>query len=208
MTPTEKNLVPGSQAVAQARKLADRVTDRERLYIEAAGALYDDWETVPYPKRLIRWLGAQKALHEAYPDDDEAAVLYALALVAVGDSEGDVSLTSHREAGRILEPMFARLPEHPGVIHYTIHAYDKPELAESAVPMARAYAKVAPNMAHANHMPTHIFTRLGYWEDSKIWNERARAGGDYYSQAADLANGADTGRQCLVWAKEFLAQRQ
>lgn len=174
MTPTEANLVPGAQAVAHARRLANGLSEREKLYIEAAGALYDDWKTVPYPKRLERWLSAQEKLYRAYPDDDEAAAFYALALVAVGDSHADSNFENHRQAGTILEEVFGRKPEHPGAIHYSIHAYDKPPLALKAVPMARAYGKVAPNIAHANHMPTHIYTRLGYWGDSKMWNERAR----------------------------------
>ena len=173
-TPDENALRSGSAAVAKARKYSAKVTDRERLYIEAVAALYDDWQNVPYKARIERWYEAQHKVYESYPNDDEAATLYALSLVAVGDSNADANFEKHIEAGAILDGLFLRNPEHPGVIHYTIHAFDKPALAEKAVSMARAYGKIAPNLPHALHMPTHIFTRLGMWGDSKVWNERAR----------------------------------
>src|SRR5437660_12182593 len=105
------------------------------------------------------------ALKAAYPQDEEAAIFHALTL-AITAPKTDKTFANQRKCGEILEPIFAHQPQHPGVAHYIIHCYDNPLLAEKGLGAARAYAKIAPASAHANHMPSHIFTRVGSWDES------------------------------------------
>ena len=112
------------------------------------------------------------ALQAAYPQDDEAAIFHALTL-AITAPKTDKSFTKQRKCGEILEPIFARQPHHPGIAHYIIHCYDNPVLAEKGLGAARLYAKIAPASAHANHMPSHLFTRVGSWDESISSNIRA-----------------------------------
>src|SRR5258705_1309945 len=114
------------------------------------------------------------ALQNAYPDDIEAAIFHALALDITALKQ-DKTFANQRKCGEILEPIFEKLPNHPGVAHYIIHCYDNPALAQQGLKAARAYAKIAPASAHANHMPSHIFTRVGSWEESVQSNKRSEA---------------------------------
>ena len=116
-----------------------------------------------------------KQLYQRYPSDNEAAVFYSLTLVATGMMSNDKSYTREKEAAGILNRVLAREPQHPGVTHYIIHSYDYPALAHLALPAARSYAKIAPASAHARHMPSHIFTRLGLWQEGVSSNLGAKA---------------------------------
>ncbi len=113
------------------------------------------------------------ALQAAYPSDDEAAVFHALALY-ISAPKTDKTFANQRKCGEILEPIFARQPHHPGAAHYLIHCYDNPVLAEKGLVAARMYAKIAPASAHANHMPSHIFTRVGSWDESIASNLKSK----------------------------------
>ncbi len=137
---------------------------REKAYVDALGEIYkQDGQNIEVHARAFE----QKmgVLQEAYPNDSEAAIFHALTL-DITASKTDKSYANQRKCGEILEPIFAEQPHHPGVAHYLIHCYDNPVLAEKALPAARAYAKIAPTSAHAHHMPSHIFTRLGLWDES------------------------------------------
>ena len=140
-------------------------TARERGYIDAASALYDDFKTVDQRTRMIRYRDAMGRLAAANPGDGEAAAFYALALAFAADP-ADKTYADQLKAGSILETLWRAQPEHPGLAHYIIHTYDVPALAPRAVEAARRYAKIAPDAPHALHMPSHTFTRLGYWQDS------------------------------------------
>ena len=176
--PTDEELQQGSQAIEMAKSLQPP-TDRERAYIAAAEAYYRNWRNKSHPERIAAWKIAQNTVYQNNRDDIDAAAFYALALLATAPKT-DKSYTHQRAAGVILEHLYSREPEHPGVVHYLIHAYDNPELASRALEAARAYDKIAPNVPHALHMPTHIFTRLGIWTDSIDWNTRsAKAALDY-----------------------------
>ncbi|MEA2080273.1 MAG: tetratricopeptide repeat protein [Pseudomonadota bacterium] len=181
--PTEAELQQGSQAIEMAKSLPPP-TDRETAYIAAAGSYYKNWGNKSHPERIASWKTAQNNVYQNNGDDTDAAGFYALALLATAPKE-DKSYTHQREAGAILEALYSREPEHPGVVHYLIHAYDNPELAARALEAARAYDKIAPDVPHALHMPTHIFTRLGIWTDSINWNTRsARAALNYPANGA------------------------
>jgi tetratricopeptide (TPR) repeat protein len=140
-------------------------TPRERAYIAAVNELYKDAATVPHRDRTIAYARAMDRVQRANPNDTEARIFYALALnqtAAANDKTYKVQL----EATQILEPLWKKLPDHPGLPHYIIHAYDHPPLAEKALAAARRYAEIAPSAPHALHMPSHTFTRVGYWKDS------------------------------------------
>jgi hypothetical protein len=140
-------------------------TPRERDFIAAAAALYDKFETVDQGARQRAYRDAMARLAAKYSDDPEASAFYALALAAAADP-ADKSYVDQLKAGAMLEKLWAAQPEHPGLAHYIIHAYDVPALAPRAVAAARRYAAIAPDAPHALHMPSHTFTRLGYWQDS------------------------------------------
>ena len=147
-------------------------TERENAYIAAAGSYYSDWSKKSHPERIASWKTAQHTVYQSNRDDTDAAAFYALALLATAP-KGDKSYSNQREAGAILEDLYSNESEHPGVVHYLIHAYDNPALASRALEAARAYDKIAPDVPHALHMPTHIFTRPGIWNDSIDWNTRS-----------------------------------
>ena len=169
--PSEQALQKGQAALAQARAL-NAPTERERAYVAAAEAFYTDWQTVGHAARIAAWETAQEAVYRAYPDDVEAGAFYALAHLATAP-KADNTFAHQKTAGALLEDLLARAPEHPGLFHYTIHAYDNPMLASRAVDVARGYDKLAPDVPHALHMPTHIFVRLGLWPDVIDWNVRS-----------------------------------
>ena len=154
----------GADEIQKARELKAG-TAREKDYIEALGVFYDGWEQRGHAVRAKAYQEAMRGVQERNPKDEEAAILYALALVATASLE-DKSYENQRKAASILEPIFAAHSDHPGVAHYLIHAYDNPVLAPQGVAAARAYSKIAPDLPHALHMPSHIFTRLGLWGDS------------------------------------------
>jgi tetratricopeptide (TPR) repeat protein len=140
-------------------------TEHEQDYLDAIHVFYKDWKTIDRNKRKQLFEQKMEALYKKYPNDKEAAIFYALALNATADPT-DKTYVNQKKAGQILKTIFKDQPDHPGVAHYIIHTYDYPELAKLALPTARRYAQIAPASAHAQHMPSHIFTRLGLWEES------------------------------------------
>jgi tetratricopeptide (TPR) repeat protein len=162
--PDAKVIHHGLDEVSTCRKLALKTTPRENAYIAAIGAFYSDSEKLDHDARAQAYSVAMKKLYESYPDDHEAATFYALSLLA-SEPHNDETFASRKQAAAILEPLFATEPEHPGVAHYLIHAYDRPQLAQLGIPAARRYAQVAPAAPHALHMPSHIFARVGLWQD-------------------------------------------
>ncbi len=155
----------GAKETAKAREIAasnPKTTAHEKAYIEAVSAIYSAPDASVYD-RAKKLAPAMEKVHAAYPDDDEAAIFYAVALY---DSAGsDKTYANQRKCGEILEPLFKKHPNHPGIAHYLIHCYDNPVLAQQGLSPAREYAKIAPDSAHATHMPSHIFVRLGLWQD-------------------------------------------
>jgi len=150
--------------VNTAKKLATKATPRENSYITAITSFYSDSEKSDHAARAKAYSDAMKNVYAAYPDDHEAAVFYALSLLA-SEPHADATFINRKQAAAILEKLFATEPDHPGVAHYLIHAYDKPQLAQLGIPAARRYAQVAPAAPHALHMPSHIFARVGLWQD-------------------------------------------
>lgn len=169
--PGKEDLKNGYEAVVKAKQL-NPSSKKEQDYIAAMDALYKDWETTSHSVRITNWENTQKKLHQLYPDDIDAAAFYALALLTTAPKE-DKTFTNQKKAGALLEELLAKAPEHPGLFHYTIHAYDNPVLAKNAIDIARSYDKLAPNVPHALHMPSHIFIRLGLWSDAIDWNTRS-----------------------------------
>ncbi|MGH9442453.1 MAG: hypothetical protein ACRD16_09265 [Thermoanaerobaculia bacterium] len=170
--PSPDDLRIGRESVARARALG-APTRRERSYIEAMGSFYDDSERVSHETRAARYEEAMRRISVQDPRDREGAAFYALALLSTA-SPTDKAHVKQKKAAAILEEIFSENPKHPGAAHYMIHAFDSPELAPLALDAARSYAKIAPAAPHALHMPSHIFTRLGDWDDS-ISSNRASA---------------------------------
>ena len=154
----------GQQAIAAAASPAAK-TERERGYIEAATQLYAEYERRSQSDRVNAYRDAMAGLAARYPADEEASIFYALSLAFAADP-ADKTYAAQLEAGAILEKLFAKRPDHPGLAHYVIHTYDVPPLADHALEAARRYAEIAPSAPHALHMPSHTFTRVGYWQES------------------------------------------
>jgi len=180
--PTRDELVKGSEILRLAKEL--KTPEKVRDYLNAIDAFYSGWEHTNHKTRTARFERQMAALRNKYPEDTEASIFYALALNAAADPT-DKTYTKQREAGTILEGLYAGQPDHPGIAHYIIHNYDYPELAEMALPIARRYARIAPASAHAQHMPSHIFTRLGLWGESIQSNLNSTASALCYSQSLD-----------------------
>src|SRR5215212_1321078 len=132
-----------------------------------------------------------RKLHERYPQDDEASVFYALSLIATGTMDGDHAFPRQKKAGAILNEVLAKNPDHPGVAHYLIHSFDYPALAELALLAARRYATIAPDSAHAQHMPSHIFTRLGLWDEAISSNRAAEAAARAWAKDSGMSGAWD-----------------
>ena len=214
-----------AQQLDAGRKTIERATavgaktPRERGFIAATAALYDKFETVDQRTRLRAYRDAMGKLAEQHPDDPEASAFYALAIAAAADP-ADKSYVDQLKAGAILEKLWRAQPEHPGMAHYIIHSYDVPALASRAVDAARRYAKIAPDAPHALHMPSHTFTRLGYWQDSIDTNIMSASAarkinavgeelhaGDYQTYAY-LQSGQDAAaRRAVDSVAEVLARR-
>ena len=178
--PTEAELQKGSGAVERAKAVGVR-TVRERDYIEAIEVFYKDSDKLDHRARAFAYSDAMGRLYRRHSSDREAGVFYALTLVATGMMSNDKSYAKEKRAAQILNRVLAREPQHPGVAHYLIHSYDYPALAHLALPAARSYAKIAPASAHAQHMPSHIFTRLGLWQEAIRSNLDARAAAKAYA---------------------------
>lgn len=166
-----KDWKEGWIAVEKAKSAGGK-TEREREYIAAMEALYKDSETLDLRTRQLAYETAMEQVYRRYPDDREAAVLYALAL-NMTVLPTDKTYANQLKAGTILEKVFTEQPNHPGAAHYLIHSYDYPPIANKGLKAARRFADIAPAAPHALHMPSHIFTRLGYWQDSIRTNHAA-----------------------------------
>jgi hypothetical protein len=162
--PSPAMLKSGAAAVAKGLAVPP-ATERERAYLEAIGRFYQNSDTLDHRTRAVAYAQAMDELHTKYPDDREAAVFYALALDATWPPT-DNTYANLKKAAGILETVWAEQPNHPGVVHYLIHSYDVPALAPQGLKAARVYAAIAPAVPHAQHMPSHIFTRLGLWQES------------------------------------------
>ncbi|HEX2277710.1 MAG TPA: hypothetical protein VHN13_11360 [Candidatus Tectomicrobia bacterium] len=170
--PSPKAVQEGWAAVERAKAIGGK-TPREQAYIAAVEAFYKDASTVEHRTRALAYERAMEQLHRTHPDDREAAVFYALALNATA-LPADKTYANQLKAAALLEVIFAEQPNHPGVAHYLIHSYDYPPIADRGLPAARRYASIAPAAPHALHMPSHIFTRQGLWQES-IASNRASA---------------------------------
>ncbi|MFI5090218.1 MAG: hypothetical protein ACHP7P_09205 [Terriglobales bacterium] len=162
--PGPADLKAGVAALEKAKSVGAK-TQRERDYIAAIETFYKDSDKLDHRTRALAYEKAMEQMQARYPDDHEAAVFHALALLATAPPT-DKTYANQKKAGAILEKIFVEQPQHPGVAHYIIHAYDYPPLADRALDAARRYAKIAPDSPHALHMPSHIFTRLGLWQES------------------------------------------
>jgi hypothetical protein len=160
----QSNLAPGLAAIQRAKAIGAK-TERERDYIEALFLMYADYDKRSHAERIRSFRDAQEKIAAAYPNDDEAQIAYALTLNTSADLN-DKTYTQQLKGAAILEPISKRLPRHPGVTHYLIHLYDYPALAEQGLAAANRYADIAPAAPHAQHMPSHIYTRVGAWKQS------------------------------------------
>jgi tetratricopeptide (TPR) repeat protein len=163
--PSRAALDRGRQALDRGQALGTG-SGRERGYLAALAQFFTDVDTVDHTDRVQAYEQAMAQLHAQYPGDSEATVLYAFALLASAASHPpDKTYARQKKAGELLQPVFRAHPDHPGVAHYIIHAYDYPTLARGGLDAARRYASLAPDSPHALHMPSHIFTRLGLWDE-------------------------------------------
>jgi hypothetical protein len=163
----------GRQAAEAGARIATRATSRERAYLAAVAKLYADHERLDQRARLLAYESAMSQLSAAYPDDPEARIFHALSLAASA-LPTDKTYANQLRAGAMLEEMFVKQPNHPGLAHYIIHSYDYPALADRAAAAAAKYADIAPSAAHALHMPSHTFTRVGMWRESVKTNQRSK----------------------------------
>jgi tetratricopeptide (TPR) repeat protein len=161
--PDRKTIKRGLAEVNKAKRMHS-TDDRERGYISAIDAFYSGSKRRDYHDRAIAYTKVMETNYQRHPEDREGAAFYALALLASAPDQ-DTTFANQKKAGAILEILFAQEPNHPGIAHYIIHSYDSPQLAEMGLAAARAYAKIAPAAPHALHMPSHIFARLGLWQD-------------------------------------------
>lgn len=171
--PTSAELERGRAAAARAKAAVPR-TRRETDYVEAVDAFFRDSATVDHATRALAYASAMERLHHRYPDDREGGIFYALALLGTA-SPTDKTYANQKKAAGILNRVLPVQPDHPGVAHYLIHSFDYPQLAELALPAARSYSKIAESSPHALHMPSHIFVRLGMWDDSIRSNQDSAA---------------------------------
>jgi Tetratricopeptide repeat len=172
-------------ALEKAREIGAK-TQRERDWIEALSAYYRDHERTPVNVRLAAYNKAMEQLTQRYPGDYEAQVFYALTLQAAA-SPADTTYANQLKSAALLQKLYEQNPQHPGVIHFMIHAYDFAPIAEQGIPAARRYAEVAPAVPHARHMPSHIYSMVGQWEESIASNMSALAIQPDYYHAADFA---------------------
>ncbi|MFZ3371136.1 MAG: hypothetical protein WA239_28775 [Candidatus Sulfotelmatobacter sp.] len=162
--PDAKVIQRGLDEVHEAKTTDGPTTAREKAYIAAIATFYNNSKKLNHEARAKAYSDAMKKVYESYPDDPEAAAFYALSLLA-SEPHDDETFANRKQAAAVLENLFAIEPDHPGVAHYLIHAYDKPQLAQLGLPAARRYAQIAPAAPHALHMPSHIFARVGLWQD-------------------------------------------
>jgi tetratricopeptide (TPR) repeat protein len=199
--PTEAELKKGTEAIKIAQSITNK-TKREADYIEAVARFYERANQVDHHTRVLNFEKAMEKIYSDYPDDPEAPVFYALALNAAADPT-DKTYKNQRKAIEILLPLFEKQPLHPGLAHYIIHSSDYPELAKLGLNAARKYASIAPASAHAQHMPSHIFTRLGLWDECIKSNLVSVSSAQCYADKANIKGHWDEelhGLDYLVYA--------
>jgi hypothetical protein len=199
--PTPAELEKGNRVISIAQSLPQK-SKRETDYINAIASFYKNWNTTDHRTRTLNFEKAMEKMYQQYPDDKEAAIFYALSLVGSANP-ADKSYHNQRKAGAILTALYPNEPNHPGIVHYIIHSYDYPELAALALPAARKYASIAPSSAHAQHMPSHIFTRLGLWDESIKSNLASIASAKCYAENTGIKGHWDEelhGMDYLVYA--------
>ncbi|MBV8510734.1 MAG: hypothetical protein JO289_11255, partial [Xanthobacteraceae bacterium] len=177
--PSEAALKAGADAVAKAKSIGAK-TDRERDYIEAIAAFYRDSDKLDNRTRSVAYEKAMEQVYARYPDDREAGVFYALALNTTA-LPTDKTYANQEKAAKILQQVFAEQPNHPGAAHYLIHSYDSAPLADLGLPAAICYSDIAPAVPHALHMPSHIFTRVGQWQNAIESNLASADAGQNYA---------------------------
>ena len=186
----DKSQLQAGRESAERGKTVGAKTERERAYLGAVGKLYSDYEGTPQRARLIAYRDAMGEVAAKYPEDHEAQIFYALA-IAASEDPADKTYAGRLKAGAILEQLFEQEPAHPGLAHYIIHTYDVPALAGRALVAARRYSEIAPDAPHALHMPSHTFTRTGYWQDSIDSNIAAAAAARREGQTAEELHASD-----------------
>jgi hypothetical protein len=194
------NLPLGLAAIENAKAIGAK-SERERDYVDALAVMYVDYDKTPHQARVQSYLKKMEALAAKYPDDDEAQIFYAITL-NVSASPADKTYANQLKGVAILEPIWQRQPMHPGVAHYLIHLYDYPAIADKGLTAAVRYAKIAPNAPHAQHMPSHIFTRVGYWKESIAANLASVSAAKASREGGDQLHGQDY----LVYAYLQLSQ--
>jgi tetratricopeptide (TPR) repeat protein len=180
--PGPKELKKGSQLLDIAESLPK--SERAAHYIDAIKVFYNDWETTDHKTREQLYEKKMEQIYKTQEDDTEAGIFYALAITSAADPN-DITYSNQTKAGDILQKLFKEQPNHPGIAHYIIHTYDYPEIAENALTTARKYAEIAPASAHAQHMPSHIFTRLGLWQESINTNINSASSAVCYSESVN-----------------------
>jgi tetratricopeptide (TPR) repeat protein len=188
--PTPSELKKGRVAIERAKSVGAR-TERERDYIAAIETCFRDSDEFDHRTRTLAYEKAMERVHLRYPTDHEATIFYALTLIASGMMANDKSYAKEKKAAGLLNRVLSAEPDHPGVAHYLIHSYDYPPLARLALPAARRYAQIAPASAHARHMPSHIFTRLGLWREVIRSNLDAAAAAKAYAARNHMAGAWD-----------------
>ena len=192
--PGTPNYDQGKRAIARAVAL-EGGTPKEQGYIDAVAKIFVGTEPADYPARKKAFERAMADLHQRFPSDAEVTIFYALALTATAPPE-DKTYTNQKKAAGLLDGLASSLPSHPGILHYTIHAYDSPEMAEHALDAARRYSEIASSVPHGLHMSSHIFTRLGLWKESVATNSAASRAGHRFASELGLAG---------VWDEELHA---
>ena len=186
----DQGQLQAGQAAIELGTTTGTKTEREAAYIAAASTLYKDFETTPQRARLLAYRDAMEGVAARFPADHEAQIFYALAITASEDP-ADKTYAGRLKAGAILEKLFEEEPNHPGLAHYIIHTYDVPPLADRALEAARRYSQIAPDAPHALHMPSHTFTRVGYWQDSINSNVAAAAAAKRDGETAEELHASD-----------------
>lgn len=189
-TPVPAPNLPLGLAAIETAKAIGAKTQRENDYIDALTVMYRDYDKLPHQARVQAYLQKMSDLAAHYPDDDEAQIFYAITL-NVSAPAADKTYANQLKGAAILEPIFQRQPQHPGVAHYLIHLYDYPPIAARGLPAALRYSKVAPNAPHAQHMPSHIFTRVGYWKESIAANAASVDAAKSNNEIGDQLHGQD-----------------
>ena len=201
--PLAPGTIPIAQKEIQQAQQIGTASERERQLINALALIFQNAATVPYRTRALNYEQAMSKLASENRKDIEAQVFYVLALLA-NASPADKTHTKQKQAADLLEPLNRTDPQHPGIPHYLIHAYDNAELAPRGLPAARAYSQIAPSAPHALHMPSHIFTRLGLWDDSIASNLAAKEAAHHQAEPVHLHldEGLETGQEVAMGGTE------